>query len=384
MQRWGLVVTIFYALVVVFLLVPGAMALSGGEFLETIADLFDVETIVSDDVWLGWLVLAIVICAQAILLFVSVDTRFKRTKPRAHVALSIGTVAFAVGLLCFAAGVCVYAAIVADDFVDEAWFWFGVPVGLWLLWAFVFYLYRSRFSAKLENMVGWLLNGSVLQLLIAVPCHLIVRHRNDCSAPAVTGFGIATGVALMLMAFGPSVYFLYRRKLGEYASESGPPPLLARWPIRTVAGVLAIGGLTLFLALPYEGPAMAGGDIANVADSAEEIAATLEDYAAELGMQIQAPRESFFVMYCSGRVVANFVPTEDSEAGTASLSYRTYFEPFSTWGDYTRFTESVELRLEAFGEPLGIRIDRPHFMQRLKGRLHEGSLTGRGCDWSPD
>ena len=48
----------------------------------------------------------------------------------------------------------------------------------------------------------------------------LVRRRHDCSAPAVTSFGIVTGVAIMLISFGPSVLFLYQRRLDTHATRS--------------------------------------------------------------------------------------------------------------------------------------------------------------------
>jgi hypothetical protein len=53
----------------------------------------------------------------------------------------------------------------------------------------------------------------VLELLVAVPSYLIVRQRHECSAPVFTAFGMATGVAILLMSLGPGVLFLYRARM---------------------------------------------------------------------------------------------------------------------------------------------------------------------------
>jgi hypothetical protein len=74
--------------------------------------------------------------------------------------------------------------------------------------------WKSFFDKEANLLVfwgaAWLLKGSVLELLIVVPCHVIVRRRHDCSAP------IATGLAIMLLSFGPSVLFLYKKRLDSY------------------------------------------------------------------------------------------------------------------------------------------------------------------------
>jgi hypothetical protein len=75
-------------------------------------------------------------------------------------------------------------------------------------------------SGVINRLISWLLKGSILELLVVVPCHIIVRRRHDCSAPMVTSFGIATGIAIMLLSFGPSVLFLYKKRLDAYPPRS--------------------------------------------------------------------------------------------------------------------------------------------------------------------
>ena len=66
------------------------------------------------------------------------------------------------------------------------------------------------------------MRGSVLELLIAVPSHVIVRRRNDCCAPIVTGYGIAAGIAIMLLSFGPIMLLLYKKRIESHAVRRTP------------------------------------------------------------------------------------------------------------------------------------------------------------------
>jgi hypothetical protein len=61
-------------------------------------------------------------------------------------------------------------------------------------------------------MYQLLLAGSVVELLVALPMHLVVRRRTECCAGFATGLGIGVGLVVMLIALGPAVFFLFYRR----------------------------------------------------------------------------------------------------------------------------------------------------------------------------
>jgi hypothetical protein len=223
MRKWGILITLFYALIVLGLLVPGAVFLYGDkssswrDFFEGIRGVYLV----------CWIPIGIVLVGQALLLFLSVDTSRKRLKPRAHVLVSSSITAMLLALLTFAALFSLAAGAYGDE-LDHSFFFnseakvLAMWGFLWLFWGILFYLYFRNSTELLTRAVSWLLKGSVLELLVAVPCHVIVRRRHDCSAPAATSFGIATGIAVMLLSFGPSVLLLYKKRLDAYPTSGSP------------------------------------------------------------------------------------------------------------------------------------------------------------------
>jgi len=222
MRKWGVLITGFYAFVLLFIMEPiiGHLFDPSGE-----SRWWELPWWHEEKFWplFAWAFLLIV--GQALLLFVSVDTSFRRVQPRRHIGVAIGTVAMAVGLLSALAALSIVAAIFGDDMLPDSELVFVIevfaPVAIfWAGWAYVFHRYKAGDAARLERFVAWLIKGSILELLVVVPCHVIVRQREDCSAPGVTGYGIATGIAVMLMAFGPSVLFLYQKRLEEYKSRA--------------------------------------------------------------------------------------------------------------------------------------------------------------------
>jgi hypothetical protein len=221
MRRWGVVITSFYAVVLVTLFLPIMFVLAGQSWPKGLgavagAGVIDVST------WLALLVLG-----QA-LLFVRVDRSWRKLRPRTHVAVTATAMAGAAALLLLAAVTSLLAAVSGDKgelatFADLLFSNFSITVLVsWGIWAIVFGVHYLRTPQRMAKAIQWLITGSILELLIAVPAHVIVRQRHDCSAPASTAFGIVTGTAVMLMCLGPSILALYQRRRQQYRAAGRP------------------------------------------------------------------------------------------------------------------------------------------------------------------
>lgn len=222
MRRWGIVISVFYAVIVGFLLVP-AFFLIAGNIAEPVWKTFATGLTSVLQAWLGWILIAAVLAGQALLLFLSVDTTQKKLQPRTHIAISIAVASMLFGLLTLAVILCIGFAAGGDDFgtgfLDTAGKFLAGWLILWVLWGVVFYFYLRNSTQAATRAISWLLKGSVLELLIAVPCHVWVRRRDECCAPFFTSFGIVTGIAVMLLCFGPSVLFLFKKRLDGYSAH---------------------------------------------------------------------------------------------------------------------------------------------------------------------
>ena len=92
----------------------------------------------------------------------------------------------------------------------------------WGVWSWVFYRFTHQADSKAAfgRLMNWLIRGSILELLIAVPSHIIVRRRGDCCTPGMTFLGITAGVVIMALAFGPGLYFLFKKRFENMKSAS--------------------------------------------------------------------------------------------------------------------------------------------------------------------
>jgi hypothetical protein len=84
----------------------------------------------------------------------------------------------------------------------------------WGTWAFV--LGRAARTVVPRDLATRqcrpLFQGSVLELLIAVPTHVVARYRDYCCAGFMTFIGLTMGSSIMLFAFGPALFFLFAER----------------------------------------------------------------------------------------------------------------------------------------------------------------------------
>ncbi len=214
MRNWGLIITLFYAFIILALLVPAAVLLISPDPFSS-SQLANAYRSVAT-----WIFVGIAVGGEVLLLWLSVDMTQKRLKPRTHIAISaVMTGAFlAVITVVLILGIAVarWGDKGIPDFVNLTTLGIALLV-LWLIWLVIFYRFYRNATDPVTKAVGWLFRGSVLELLVAVPAHVIVRRRHDCCAPAVTSFGIYSGIAIMLLSFGPSVLLLFKKRMERNA-----------------------------------------------------------------------------------------------------------------------------------------------------------------------
>jgi hypothetical protein len=218
MRRWALVVVGLYLAALLTLTWPALFAAFGsashgwGDFsARDAAQVFGW--------WPYWIWLAIMALGQFALLAVPVQVAARRPTARRPLILTV----LASGLMISGLVVGFFFSLIefvvhfnpqatASDQPD-----WSIPATLilggltWIAWSVVFYRLGRKSEPRdiITRQCRLLFKGSVLELLVAVPLHVIARHRDYCCAGAMTFVGIAMGLAVMLFSFGPAVYFLF-------------------------------------------------------------------------------------------------------------------------------------------------------------------------------
>ena len=232
MKRWAVLTVLLYAFALMVLTAPVMLVAFGGWARSSISLQNILQTY---SAWGYWLWLVVLVGGQALLLLLPLKIAERRLPARRPLKIPVIVAGFLLANL-FIAGI---FAILCAAFRDNAFNWLGflslsttfqtqptsgdnsgwadlsgailILVCFWIIWAVVFrsFAKQDETDTLLKRVTRWLLCGSILELLVAVPSHVIVRRRDDCCAPAGTFWGIATGISVMLLCFGPGVFFLF-------------------------------------------------------------------------------------------------------------------------------------------------------------------------------
>jgi hypothetical protein len=210
MKKWAWIVAGLYGLILIALTVP----VTAVAFFSTKPEGMKLREIVQlYQTWQYWVWIAVMILAQAALLKVPVTAANRRPMARRSLWLTVGAAGFMMGSVCLGAIYSIYEFIFLEKGPSEALGWaaFGLGLMIWIAWAVLFYRLGKEGAPEdvISRQCRLLLKGSVLELLIAVPTHIVARSRDYCCAGFMTFFGLTMGISVMLFAFGPAVFFLY-------------------------------------------------------------------------------------------------------------------------------------------------------------------------------
>jgi hypothetical protein len=215
MKKWGIVTAALYVAALVLVTIP-VLTLA----FPKASGLYLIYSAWGYWVWVGFITL----CA---LLLIAAPVRLERAPNRSRRPLTLTIVATGLflTLLLFGAVISIGEVLAHGNALG----WLGsdgtaaivklafLTVGLWVLWAAVLYWVTRRAAplAAARTVARTLLAGSILELLVAVPSHVIVRGRDECCAGMYTALGLVTGISVMLLSLGPGVFFLYRERMAR-------------------------------------------------------------------------------------------------------------------------------------------------------------------------
>ena len=207
MKRWALLVAGLYLVVLLVLTGPALMLA------------FPPDEVNLQEVYLYglyWLWLAVMVVSQFALLVVPVRVESRRPVTRSALWPTVLAGGLMAGALILGASYSILELLLRDHAMDglSGWGIPGIAVSIWAIWSVVFYsVGRNSDPANVISRQSRLLfKGSILELLIAVPTHIVARYRDYCCAGFMTFIGLTMGIAVMLFSFGPAVFFLYANR----------------------------------------------------------------------------------------------------------------------------------------------------------------------------
>ena len=192
MKRWATITVLLYLAALVSLAVPLYLDCFG--WGQKAQGLNDALAMIRH--WAFWTWITVSVIGQIALLAVPVGVAERRPQARRHLLVPVITAAFLLAFLCVSAIGCVAVDIWKDDgfkmfniFGDKDWqgmaafCLYVASCGSFGDSRFTGFLKKDGTDVLIHRLMRWLLRGSILELLVAVPSHVIVRHRDDCCAP---------------------------------------------------------------------------------------------------------------------------------------------------------------------------------------------------------
>ena len=213
MAKWAFWTVLLYIALVIVLFIPLLLSLAFlGEFgLSELLNMYSA--------WQFWAIFVVCVLIQASLLLIPVKITNDSYQPRRHIWIPIVITALAFSIVIIGIIWSLLVVVWGDDGWEAVYPWASLTFFLlsWLAWSILFCRFsrNAQPQAFIHRLTAWLLRGSILELLVAVPSHIVVRRRGDCCAPGFTFFGIATGVVIMALAFGPELFFLFCRRFEQ-------------------------------------------------------------------------------------------------------------------------------------------------------------------------
>ncbi len=222
MKRWAVLVVVIYVFALLSLTVPlftlafyhSTQTVKLGKDVTVEMGLTKSDLMSLFFLWGYWGFLGVMAAGQATMLLVPVSLTLQRPATRRSVLWPVLASGLLMGLLITGAGISIYEFVKGEEalwLLDKLEDLLVVVISVWVVWSIVFYKVCRDVSPGdvITSQCRYLLRGSILELLIAVPTHIVARSRDYCCAGYLTFLGIAFGVSVMLFSFGPGLYFLF-------------------------------------------------------------------------------------------------------------------------------------------------------------------------------
>ena len=210
MKYWALLVAALYVLILAALTVPVWAVAFAPDFEWAQITRLTAKDFVN--LWPYWLWLLVMGLSQFALLAVPVRLAEGRPITRGPLWPTVLAAGLAAGGLVAGAALAISEFTYRDKDVGRVG-WGALVLGalVWFVWSLVFLRMACRTSPTdwLTRLCRLLFSGSILELLIAVPTHIVARYRNYCCAGVLTFIGLAMGISVMLFSFGPAVFVLF-------------------------------------------------------------------------------------------------------------------------------------------------------------------------------